>query len=67
MPRARLKTRMRLMVPLRPRPNPRTQWVGGEKYGATPLDTTIMAFCKAAPKQVRHAQEAHAHTFRNTQ
>ena len=23
--------------------------------------------CKAAPKQVRHAQEAHAHTFRNTQ
>lgn len=24
--------------------NPRSQWVGGENYGATPLDTTIMVF-----------------------
>jgi len=27
----------------------------------------LLPKCKAAPKQVRHAQEAHAHTFRNTQ
>ena len=30
-------------------------------------EVPISRLCKAAPKQVRHAQEAHAHTFRNTQ